>query len=182
MLKKAAISLIACICVIGSASDIAFDLRPRLLYNPSPSAPIGWYRVMQIPAYKKGDLIAVFAPDDARVLAANRNYLPFNYPLIKTIWAGPGATVCRSETGIVSAPNRPVITALGQDSLGRDMPVWSGCVTLEKDQFFIASPDHQYGWDSRYFGPVRSGNILGLVHYLGDHQADRKSGSLEKKG
>ncbi len=167
MIKKAIISLLACACVVGAASDIAFDIRPRVLYNPSPSAPIGWYSVERHSRILNDVLVAAFAPEDARNLASERGYLPFDYPLIKSVWAGPGERVCRSVDGIVSVPNRPDIFALAQDSLGRDMPVWSGCITLGDDQYFVASPGHDYGWDSRYFGPLGSDNILGAAHYLG---------------
>ncbi len=167
MIKKAIISLLACACVVGATSDIVFDIRPRILYNPSPSAPVGWYSVERNSRISNDDLVAVFAPDDARLLASERSYLPFDYPLIKSVWAGPGERVCRSLDGIVSVPNRPDIKTRAQDSLGRDMPVWSGCITLGNYEYFIASPGHDHGWDSRYFGPVASENILGVAHYLG---------------
>ncbi|MEM6900381.1 MAG: hypothetical protein AAF583_11470 [Pseudomonadota bacterium] len=31
---------------------------PTILYNPSPSAEIGWYRIATVPAYERGDLVA----------------------------------------------------------------------------------------------------------------------------
>jgi len=153
---------------VGAAlSDTAVDIRPRLLYNPSPSAPVGWYGVEAASSYSHGDRVAAFAPEDARALADARGYLPFDYPLIKSVWAGPGETVCRSGER-VSAPGRPDITALLQDGTGRDMPVWSGCAVLGPSQYFLASSDHENGWDSRYFGAVNSADIMGRVHYLGE--------------
>ena len=66
----------------------------------------------------------------------------------------------------VSVPKRPDIPVLGQDVLGRDMPQKSGCIVLKSGEYLLISPDVQTGFDSRYFGPVHSENILGVVEYL----------------
>ena len=172
-----ALTLALALMGLGAAvSDIAVDIRPRLLYNPSPSAPVGWYGVETASSYSHGDRVAAFAPGDARSLADARGYLPFDYPLIKSVWAGPGETVCRSGER-VSAPGRSDIIALLQDGAGRDMPVWSGCILLGSSQYFLASSGHGNGWDSRYFGAVDSADIMGRVHYLGE---GRLSGEPDK--
>ena len=67
-------------------------------------------------------------------------------------------------------PKRPDIAILGQDVLGRDMPQKSGCLVLGQGEYLIISPDVQTGFDSRYFGPVRLDNIVGVVEYLGKSQ------------
>ena len=66
----------------------------------------------------------------------------------------------------MSVPKRPDIPVLGQDVLGRDMPQKSGCIVLKSGEYLLISPDVQTGFDSRYFGPVHSENILGVVEYL----------------
>jgi len=167
MNMKAFALTLALLGVGAAVSDIAFDIRPRLLYNPSPSAPVGWYSVEAASSYSHGDRVAAFAPEDARALADARGYLPFEYPLIKSVWAGPGETVCRSGER-VSAPGRSDITGLLQDGTGRVMPVWSGCAVLGPSQYFLTSPDYENSWDSRYFGAVSGGDIMGRVHYLGE--------------
>jgi len=169
MNMKALTIALALLGVGAAVSDIAFDIRPRFLYNPSLSAPVGWYSVEAARSYSHGDRVAAFAPEDARALADARGYLPFDYPLIKSVWAGPGETVCRSGER-VSAPGRSDITALLQDGTGRVMPVWSGCAVLGASQYFLASSGHENGWDSRYFGAVGSEDIMGRVHYLGESQ------------
>ncbi|MCF6275924.1 MAG: S26 family signal peptidase [Robiginitomaculum sp.] len=111
------------------------------------------------------------SPYERSRLAHERDYLPYNYPLIKTIWAMPGAYIC-IQNYRVSVPNRPDIYQLKQDGLGRDMPVISGCFTLGNDEYFLISKDVQTGFDSRYFGPVSKENILGRVQYLGERKND----------
>jgi len=113
--------------------------------------------------------VAAYAPDWARELAEERRYIPYDTPLIKTIWAVSGDVVCYHKNRL-RVPNRPDIPIRGQDSLGRDMPVRLGCITLETGQFLIISPDVQMGFDSRYFGPIERQNILGKVTYLGNEK------------
>ena len=183
MIRGKFIGAIAGLCVIAAAYDLAFPLRPKWLYNPSPSAPIGWYEVSQSGDYKRGNLVAAYAPMDApmnaRRLADERGYLPFDYPLIKTVWAVAGDEVCthnETDNSRVSGPNGSVFPRLSQDRLGRDMPLWTGCITLDEGQYFIASPDHREGWDSRYFGPVDKDHILGHAVFMGPSEKDGVDG------
>lgn len=179
MIRNGIIVAIASLCVAGALYDLAFPLRPKLLYNPSLSADIGWYNIGLKTEYTRGDQIAVFAPLGARNLAHERDYLPFDYPLIKSVWASSGDEVCAKGL-LVSGPNGSVMARLSQDRLGRDMPLWSGCITLKKGQYFIASPSHAAGWDSRYFGPVSETDILGTASYLGKKGKDGKQGNEAK--
>jgi len=139
---------------------------PKLIYNKTVSAPIGWYAVETKRSLKRDDLVAAYAPAQARKLAADRGYLPEHVPLIKTVWAIGGERVCHDGLS-VRAPNRPDISAIGQDGLGRAMPIISGCYTLNADEVFLVSLDVQTSWDSRYFGPVSEDFIVGPVRFLG---------------
>ncbi|GLQ23862.1 chromosome segregation protein ParM [Algimonas ampicilliniresistens] len=139
---------------------------PRLLYNPSPSAPVGWYRLEPGAQIRRDDLVAAYAPQAAEMLAVERRYLPPNIPLIKTVWAVSGERVCHDEHG-VSVSGRPLLVVLSHDSRGRPLPSKRGCFTLLKDQIFLVSTDVQTSFDSRYFGPVLRSNVLGRVRYLG---------------
>ena len=167
MLRNALIGGVATIFVIASATEITFPPRPVWLYNPSASAPVGWYKLAGRDEFKAGDQVAAYAPNWARELAHERDYLPFKYPLIKTIWAIAGETICY-EKGELRAPNRPVLQILEQDGLGRELPRVEGCLILGEDEYLLISPDVQTAFDGRYFGPVHKGNILGRVNYLGE--------------
>ena len=165
MLFKAIIAGVMTLAVIGTAGQIIFPPKPILFYNPSYSAQVGWYRLQPDEPVTLGAQVAAYAPEWARQLADERGYLPYDYPLIKTVWAVHGDKVCYN-TQSVSVPKRPDIPVLGQDVLGRDMPQKSGCIVLKSGEYLLISPDVQTGFDSRYFGPVRSENILGVVQYL----------------
>ena len=67
MLFKGLIAGVITLAIIGTAGQIIFPPKPVLLYNPSESAAVGWYRVR---------------PNEwARILADERGYLPYDYPL-----------------------------------------------------------------------------------------------------
>ncbi len=154
--------------------DIFRPATPYIFYNKSESAPVGWYRLTPNAAIKRDVMVAAFAPKKARNMAATRDYLPAHVPLIKTVWAAAGDEVC-SQNGRVTAPNRPDIYAEAQDGLGRIMPGWTGCIILSDRQVFLVSTDVQNSWDSRYFGPVSTDNILGAVKFIGDRAHTEKS-------
>jgi len=156
----------AAIVCVAAVVQVAAPPNPLVLYNPSESAPVGWYRIDADGTVKRGVMVAAYAPDEARLLADERGYLPSHIPLIKTVWAVAGEEIC-SEGGVIRAPNRPDIYALAQDGSGREMPVWTGCIVLRSDEIFLVSTDVQTSFDSRYFGPVPVKNVLGTVDFVG---------------
>ncbi len=150
----------------ASLIQIVRPIVPRLLYNPSPSAPIGWYRLRPGEGVKKDDLVAAHLSAEGAALALERRYLPPNIPLIKTVWAVAGEEVCHTN-GQVLMRGRPPLIVLKYDALGRALPSRSGCYRLANDEVFLASNDVQTSFDSRYFGAVKRDLVLGRVKYLG---------------
>ncbi len=133
----------------------------KLIYNASASAPIGFYRITPASGLKRGAFAVVPTPPGFRMMAAKRHYLPRNVPLIKRIVALAGDEVCRHGEAIL-VNQVPVATALKRDSQGRLLPVWRGCITLNKDQFF-ALMDRLDSFDGRYFGPLSTADIIGIA-------------------
>ena len=181
MLGKALIAGVITLAVIGMSGQMLFPPNPVLFYNPSYSAPVGWYKLRVNAPIVAGSQVAAYAPEWARKLADERGYLPYNYPLIKTVWALQGDEVCYVNRS-VRVPKRPDITILGQDVLGRDMPQKSGCHVLKEDEYLLISPDVQTGFDSRYFGAIGSENIIGVVEYLGKSENKKISKSRKLEG
>ncbi len=167
MLGKFIIGGIITAAIISTTGQIIFPPKPVLLYNPSYSAKVGWYKLSTNEPPILGSQVAAYAPEWARILADVRGYLPYDYPLIKTVWAVEGDEVCYRKSS-VSVPTRPDIAVQLRDALGRDMPVKSGCLILKAGQYMLLSPDVQTGFDSRYFGPVGLENIVGQVEDLGN--------------
>jgi conjugative transfer signal peptidase TraF len=149
------------------------NLAPKLLYNPSKSAPIGWYEVVPSRAIARGDRVAAYLPEQAEALAASRAYLPAGIPVIKTVWAVGGDTVCRNA-GTLTVTGRRSLALLGKDRHGRPLPAWSqGCTRLGQGEVLLISDATPDSFDSRYFGPVDIGNVIGRAVYLGDQPESR---------
>lgn len=141
--------------------------EPRLIYNPSPSAAIGWYGVHPGGAFGRGDLVASQLPGEARALADARGYLPSDVPVIKTVWAVAGDEICWQD-GEAHVAGRPPLRLRAGDSQGRPLPrPPDGCITLGAGEIFLVSNRTETSFDSRYFGPVHTSLVIGPVRYIG---------------
>ena len=142
----------------------------RVVYNPSPSVPVGWYRVQPVSASSHasppvGSIVLTRIPGPAAALAAQRGYLPARVPLLKRVGAIAPQRVC-IVSGQVRIDGEPVATVLRIDSQGRSLPVWAECRRLADGEIFLLSDTHPASFDSRYFGPVRVDSVLGLAHRI----------------
>jgi conjugative transfer signal peptidase TraF len=147
------------------------SLVPRLVYNPSDSVAVGWYRVDPLvrhagslsPAMHVGSIVLVPLPAAAAALAARRGYLPSRIPLLKPVAAVAPQQVCIAE-GSVRIDGMPVAAALRIDGMGRPLHAWSACRRLRPGELFLLSTTNPASFDSRYFGPVRADAVLGVAH------------------
>ena len=156
-MRHRALSLAAGALVAGCLIELLATPRPLLVWNVTHSAPIGLYRRV-FAGVESGAWVFVHAPRAAADLAAARGYLPRSVPMVKRVAASSGDYVCRAGQA-VSINGRTVARALWQDSWGRALPVWTGCIDLKPDQIFlITSPPTSF--DSRYFGPVPVANVI----------------------
>ena len=131
--------------------------RPYLVWNASASVAVGLYRV--IPgAPERGDFVLVRIPKSIESLAAMRGYLPAGVPLIKRVAAVAGDDVCAFDGAIVV--NGGIVARQRKvDRAGRSLPCWTECRELAQGEFFLLTnaPD---SFDSRYFGPVSSAQVI----------------------
>lgn len=132
--------------------------QPFLIWNATASVPPGLYRLSHVPPVR-GDIVTVRLPRSIAELASARGYLPSNVLLLKPLSATAGDHVCRRGSLVfINGALRAI--ALATDSRGQSLPIWQGCVKLGPDEFvFIGARRDSY--DSRYFGPIRTSQILG---------------------
>lgn len=150
---------------IGIAGLAAFaasvPAKPlSLVWNASPSVPLGLYRITAIEAPRVGDMIVVRPLPPLARFMADRRYVETGVPLVKPVAAIGGATICRHGLD-VTIDGRHTATALDADRFGRPLPRWTGCVRLDPDQLFLIAPASPASFDSRYFGPVTRGQVIG---------------------
>ncbi|MBH1578431.1 S26 family signal peptidase [Stenotrophomonas maltophilia] len=144
---------------------------PRLIYNPSDSVPVGWYRVDPIQhragslarSLSVGSIVLTQLPADGAALAAQRGYLPAHVPLLKRVGAVAPQHVC-IVAGQVRIDGVPVAAALPADRLGRPLPSLQLCRRLEPGELFLLSVTNPASFDSRYFGPVSASAVIGIAH------------------
>lgn len=132
---------------------------PLVLLNTSPSEPVGLYRrVAAEPA--PGALIA-FRPPPAAM-----PYLRLAQPgrargsILKGVAGGEGALVCADV--VLSVDGRALGAIADHDRGGRRLPRWRGCRRLGAGEFVVFSGRIPNSFDSRYYGLVRTSEILGV--------------------
>ena len=161
---------IACAAAIGLAAlawaSFATPL-PRLVYNPSDSVPVGWYRVEPLPRQpnplRVGSIVLVHLPAEAAALAAQRGYLPPRVPLLKRVGAVSPQRVCITGQ-VLRIDEHTVATSLSVDHMGRPLHGWTQCRRLQAAEVFLLSVTNPASFDSRYFGPVAASTVLGVAH------------------
>ena len=141
----------------------ALNPKPRVIYNGSASAPIGWYGAQEN-NIREGDYVLTWLPKKAQKLAIERAYLPPNVPLLKRVFALSGDHICvRNDTLFVNGS--AVSQVQKYDSLGRELLAWNGCRDLKSHEYFLLQ-DHPNSFDSRYLGPVKRDLIVTKVFPL----------------
>ena len=143
---------------------------PRLIYNPSDSVAVGWYRVDPLdprtsslpPSLHVGNIVLTRLPADAAALAAQRGYLPTRVPLLKRVGAIAPQDVCIAG-GSVRIDGVPSAAVLPADRWGRPLLSWPQCRRLESGELFLLSVTNPASFDSRYFGPVSASAVIGVA-------------------
>lgn len=144
---------------------------PRLIYNPSDSVAVGWYRVDPLDhrtsalpsSLSVNSIVLVPLPAEAAALAAQRGYLPTRVPLLKRVGAIAPQEVCIAG-GIVRIDGVPSAAVLRADRLGRPLSSWQQCRRLQSGEVFLLSVTNPASFDSRYFGPVSTSTVIGVAH------------------
>ena len=153
-------------CGLAALAWAAFvQPLPRLVYNPSDSVPVGWYRIGSSDALHVGAIVLTTLPPDVAALAAQRRYLPARVPLLKRVGAVAPQHVCVFDA-LVWIDGVPVAAVLAADRLGRPLPSWPHCRRLEAGELFLLSSTNPASFDSRYFGPVSASAVIGVAHPL----------------
>lgn len=139
----------------------------RIVYNPSDSVPVGWYRIEPVnpsaDSLRVGSIVLAQLPAVPAALAAQRGYLPMHVPLLKRVGAVSPQEVCIFG-GSVRIDGMPVAAVLPADRMGRPLPSWQQCRRLESGELFLLSMTNPVSFDSRYFGPVRVASVIGIAH------------------
>jgi conjugative transfer signal peptidase TraF len=150
------------ILVTACAAAIACLVASHLLWNWTPSLPLGLYWISsaaQRPT--RGDLVAFPLPEAVRELVLERRYLPPDALLVKPVVAADADRVC-TEGGTLTVNDVPFGAVATQDTRGRPLPHPEVCGPLPPDLVYVASRCPT-SFDSRSFGAVPLRAIRGTV-------------------
>lgn len=153
------------ILVTALASTLLSPPRPLLLWNRSASSPVGLYRVGAADGADVGEMVVAWPPEDARMLAAERRYLPRNVPLVKRVAAAAGDRVCAAGEALF-VNGRLEALRRAADPSGRPLPWWTGCERLEDGDLFLLTPGVPDAFDGRYFGITRQERVVGRARLI----------------
>ena len=160
--RRAPLLAASLFAILGLGYPELAEPLPRLVYNASASAPLGFYRLYSGDPISKGDLVLAHLPEAAAHLAADRQYLPPSVPVVKRVAALAGDLVC-ADAGIVVINDRVAADTLLIDREGRPLPAWQGCRTLAPGEVFLLTENLPASFDGRYFGPISSMAIVGRL-------------------
>ena len=155
------------VCGLAALAWASF-VRPaaHVVYNPSDSVPVGWYRIEPVGSPSRplpvDSIVLAPLPADVTALAAQRGYLPSHIPLLKRVGAVAPQHVCIVE-GIVRIDGVPAAAVLPADRRGRPLPSWPDCRRLHPGELFLLSTTNPASFDSRYFGPIQASAVIGTA-------------------
>jgi conjugative transfer signal peptidase TraF len=150
---------------LGVGLSALFHPAPKLIWNASPSVPVGLYAVQSPGVLHVAELVVVTPPEPLASFLAARGYLPEGVPLLKHILALPGQTVCRHGRTI-TVDGSAVGQALARDRRGRSLPDWQGCRLIGNGEVFLMNRRPEDSLDGRYFGPLPTAAITGRADPL----------------
>jgi conjugative transfer signal peptidase TraF len=136
------------------------DLPPRLIWNATASAPIGFYTVEPADTLEVPEMVALMPSEALEQFMVERGYIGRGVPLLKRVLGLPGQRVCRNGATI-TVDGVEMGDALERDRMGRDLPVWQGCRTIRDGELFLMNWDVRDSLDGRYFGPVPASSVIG---------------------
>ena len=139
--------------------------------NITDSIPLGLYRITEIKELKNN--FVIFCPDDRPVFqqARNRGYIDSGFCkgcygyLMKKVVAIKGDEISVTDEGVfVNHQRLPFSKPISTDGLNRPLPQWRmSNYQLKEDELLVMTNQSEWSFDSRYYGPVRKGQIKGML-------------------
>lgn len=166
-MAKAAARKLAVLLASAAGIAAAFTITPRvsdwILYNHSPSMPVGLY-LRSDAGLARGAIVTVRARDVAPALAAARGFDGPADRFIKRVAAVAGDEVCAVNGRLrINGADRAAVPLRGQPNA--TPAAWSECRTLRAGELLLLG-DAPNSFDGRSWGPIDARLIEGVWREL----------------
>jgi conjugative transfer signal peptidase TraF len=133
-----------------------------IIINYTASLPKGLYRLHPLaPDIERDMLVALHVPAPFKDMVYGRGWLFKGSLVLKPVAAVAGDRILITDEGL-SINKRYVGPVYSYDTQGLPLPVLRMSYTLKEGQIFLAST-YPRSFDSRYFGPVNTKDIIAQV-------------------
>jgi type IV secretory pathway protease TraF len=155
--------LVASVMGVGAAFTMAPRVSDWMLYNHSPSMPVGLY-MRSDAGLARGAIVTVRAREVAPALAAARGFDGPTHRFIKRIAAMGGDEVCAVRGRLrVNGADLAAVPVRGQPNTSP--AAWSGCRMLSAGEVLLLG-DTPNSFDGRYWGPIDARLVEGVWRRL----------------
>jgi signal peptidase I len=144
--------------VAGAALPEAIQNPPVIINETISMAKGAYVRTGDLAHLEVGDIVALPMNASAKVYLGDRLGYPEDTMLIKRVAGISGDVMCRD--GATVTINDKSVRASFKDTMGNDLPTWSGCQALLPNEVFLLG-DYTGSFDSRYFGAVTRQELSG---------------------
>jgi len=149
------------LAVSALASALACLGASHLIWNRTPSLPLGLYWLTRGHRAGRGDLVAFAVPASVRSLVHERGYLEDGAFLVKPVAALASDRVC-TNGGTLTVNGALLGSIRSSDVAGRPLPHVDFCDAIADGQLYVAGGDPR-SFDSRVFGPIHLSDLQGTV-------------------
>ncbi len=155
---------IAVLSVLGLLFMSTFYGKKYFILNQTASLPRGFYRIIERQDYNRGDLVAFHIPDTIRTFIESKFQLPRDAYLMKHVVGIPGDSYSITNGEFV-VQGELIGDVLSTDPEGKPMPLYEYNGILDRG-LLVAKKGLNTSIDSRYFGPIAQGDIIGIAKPL----------------
>ncbi len=136
-----------------------------IIINISPSMPLGIY-IKNFSTVQRGDIVAICLDKFHTNLGLQRHFLKpgsacnGSLPLIKQVIAIPGDRIELTDNYLLVNYTPYFYKTFYQDKNSKPLAVFPRGIYIANNSYWLIGTHHLDSWDSRYWGPVSSNQII----------------------
>ncbi len=143
---------------------ILLFIKQKIVFQFTDSMPKGIYFFSKGQDIHHGQIVVFKMPEGVLEMVRERSWSANNSTLMKQVYGMPGDTVLIKDL-MVFINNEYLGRIKLRDRQGLPLPIYQrdGTYVLRQNEYFVASNYIPNSFDSRYFGPINHGQIIGTA-------------------